>query len=144
MTFEVDLDTAWGFPDGMTAPVMLKFEYKSADSTGTGGTYIGFTGNLWVQVTDAMVALDRLTSDCPLVPRLTPIPDTPQYYIDLLALAKLDKGSVAQLQGLLPTFITALSFEISNEAVAFSGTMVADPLADTVRVTLSSKFVADF
>lgn len=82
---------------------------------------------MWTRITDEIVAADRLSPDAPLVPRLTPLPETPQYTIDLLSLGGVDKASLAPLAGLFPTLITALSFEISNQDVAFSGTMIADP-----------------
>ncbi|KAL8699729.1 MAG: hypothetical protein Q9224_001288 [Gallowayella concinna] len=127
MTFEVDLGSGWGLDDAKPVPVMLIFEYKSSDTSGDGSSYVGFRGRMWSQITDEIVATDRLSPDAPLAPRLTPLPDTPQYAIDLLSLGGVDKASLAPLAGLFPTLITALSFAISNQNVAFSGTMIADP-----------------
>ena len=130
MTFEIDLGgAAWGLDDQTFVPIMLKFEYISSDTSGNGSIYVGFKGDLWPQVDAELATLERLTHDSRLAPRLMPIPETPQFYISLLDLGGCDASSVAKLQGLIPTYITVMSFELSNQDVAFSGTMVASPNA---------------
>ncbi|KAL8802317.1 MAG: hypothetical protein Q9182_003895 [Xanthomendoza sp. 2 TL-2023] len=142
ITFEVDLGSGWGLDDAEPVPIMLTFEYKSSDTSGDASSYIGFRGNMWTQITDDIVAADRLSPDAPLVPRLTPLPDAPQYAIDLLSLGGVDKASLAPLARLFPTLITALSFEISNQDVAFSGTMIADPDVGFSRPDGTAPFLA--
>ncbi|KAL8993712.1 MAG: hypothetical protein Q9169_006143 [Polycauliona sp. 2 TL-2023] len=130
MTFEVDCGSSWGLSDDNPLPIMLTFEYKSSDPSGNGSSYAGIRGGMWTRITDEIVAMDRLDSNAPFAPRLTPIPDAPSYAIDLLTLGGMDKASYTQITGLFPTLITSLSFELSNQSVGFSGTMMTDPATE--------------
>ena len=133
VTLEVDLGEKWGVASNAKVPVMLVFEYRRSASGSK--PYFGFKGRLWPRVTSGMLRADRMDPDSPPAPRLQPslklVGAVPQYYISLTDLLAANSATnvpgpnVDKLKGIVPTYITALSFEISNTRVAFAGTMKA-------------------
>lgn len=129
LTLESDLDFGIDSPTARV-PARLVFTYRSGGDTSSS---VSFRGDIWPYVSPQMLEYDQLNANALFASRMVPNTADPQYYFSLAALT--DDTMRGSLPSFIPTRITALSFEIDNESVGISGTMVDDPSSPSTPST---------
>ncbi|KAL1878932.1 hypothetical protein Plec18167_004227 [Paecilomyces lecythidis] len=126
MEFEADL--SWGVPPSedksQRVPFLLSFSWERFSPNQP--ALICFNGSLWSQpLSSEAAALDRLSTDHPVVPPLNPTVENPRSKFSILGLPGLDKISDAmkKIPPWLPTDFSTLNLDITTAGIAFSATM---------------------
>ncbi|GAE00080.1 hypothetical protein PVAR5_8815 [Paecilomyces variotii No. 5] len=126
MEFEADL--SWGVPPSedksQRVPFILSFSWERLSPNQT--PLIRFNGSLWPQpLSSEAAALDRLSTDHPVVPPLIPTVEKRRSKFSILGLPGIDKISdaMSKIPPWLPTDFSTLNLEITTAGISFSATM---------------------
>ena len=122
-TVEANLGSSFGDKDH-TTPLYLKFQYTP--------TFIGFKGGIWGSSVATSAVLDKFNDGAPFAPRLLPNADKCQYSIDLGSYFRGsgNAGALEHMPSVIPSVLSAFSFEISTDQVAFSGSLSQPPIVN--------------
>ena len=122
-TVEADLGSSFGTKD-LTTPLYLTFEYTS--------TYTGFKGGIWNSSVATNAVLDKFNDGAPFAPRLLPNAKNCQYSIDLGSYFRGsgNASTLTHMPSVIPSVLSAFSFEISTDQIAFSGSLSQPPIVN--------------